>query len=341
MTSQNPISQSFKNKKIWVCHHDTLLGSALVSSLTKNSNAKVLVAPLRDLDTQNPMQVHSWVAENKPDIVICPQKAQTHHQIPAAKWYSECLQSYMNIMQAAHDHDVEKFLLVVPSSLYPNLAAQPMREQDITVSAQEAHNVNGYSSAYIAALNLCRLYHSHNPGQFISSIVAPLYGPDEKRFFLQQENYTKQSEGYQDYDQSMVAQLFLKALYAKKFGARAIRMYGTGQARREVLHAQDAAKGLMFLLQNYCDADPINLGSGRDNKMSVLAHKICEIVSYSGKIIFDTSYSDNPQRHLLDSSKIFDLGWRPEIALEEGFKDLYEWYQGHTSSYSSQNKYIA
>ena len=124
----------------------------------------------------------------------------------------------------------------------------------------------------------------------------------------------------------VVPALIRKAHEAKELQAPSLTIWGSGQPRRELLHVDDAADALVFLMQTYSDVQHINVGSGSDLTILQLAEQIAKIVGYTGDIATDTSKPDGTPRKWLDSSALFKLGWHPEISLQDGLQGTYQWF---------------
>ena len=106
----------------------------------------------------------------------------------------------------------------------------------------------------------------------------------------------------------------------------AVTLWGTGTPRREFLHVDDLASAAVFLLQNYNEAEIVNVGTGEDIPIRDLAEIVSRIVDYRGQIALDTSKPDGTPRKLLDVTRLHALGWKHKIALEQGIRDTYAWY---------------
>jgi GDP-L-fucose synthase len=113
---------------------------------------------------------------------------------------------------------------------------------------------------------------------------------------------------------------------AKLADSESVSIWGTGNPRREFLHSDDLADAVLFLMENYNDSEIVNVGCGEDQTIKVLAETISEVVGYSGSLVFDSSRPDGTPQKMLDISKIRVLGWRPEITLKNGLKQVYQWY---------------
>ena len=304
---------NLKGKKIWVSGHNGMVGAALCRRL-KQEGAHVLIAARRDLDLRNQRGVEAWMAENKPDAVIMAGAKvggiMANSDYPADFIYDN-LMIEANIIHAAHAHGVEKLLFLGSSCIYPKLTPQPMREKDLLSGPLEPTN-EAYAIAKIAGIKLCQSYRRQHGSDFIAALPCNLYGPGDH--FHDVENA------------HVVPALMMKAHHAKIYNAKALRAWGTGTPLREFLYVDDLAHALVFLLQSYSHEDPINVGSGKDISIATLARKICDVVGFEGSIIFDSSKPDGVQRKLLDSSRIFDAGWRPETNINQGLQSTYASY---------------
>ena len=123
--------------------------------------------------------------------------------------------------------------------------------------------------------------------------------------------------------------LIRKIHEAKKSGAPEVLVWGTGTPRREFLHADDLADACVFLLKNYASPELINIGSGTDVTIRELAELVCEILGFEGTLSFDHTKPDGTPRKLMDSSRLFHLGWKPKIPLREGIAQAYDWFLAH------------
>ena len=110
---------------------------------------------------------------------------------------------------------------------------------------------------------------------------------------------------------------------AKKTGAT-VTLWGTGSPYREFLHADDMADATIFCMLNYSDYGHINVGSQSELTIKELAEMVCGIVGYDGEIEWDITKPDGTPRKLMDSTKLYNMGWKPSIVLREGIKRTYE-----------------
>jgi GDP-L-fucose synthase len=131
-----------------------------------------------------------------------------------------------------------------------------------------------------------------------------------------------------DLENSHVLPALLRKFHeAKMSGAKTVPVWGSGEPRREFLHVDDLADACVFLMQNYSNADIINVGWGKDISIGELAKLIKTETGFEGDIEFDTSKPDGTPRKLLDTTRLSGLGWQPSIELSDGIRSTYAWYR--------------
>jgi GDP-L-fucose synthase len=215
------------------------------------------------------------------------------------------------VIEAARRCQVEKLLFLGSSCIYPRLAPQPMPESCLLTGALEPSN-EAYAIAKIAGLKLCQAYRRQYGCDFVSVMPTNLYGPHDN-FDL--------ASGH------VLAALIAKTDAAIRQAGETVEIWGTGQPRREFLHVDDLADAVVFLMQNWSEDEPINIGSGEDVTIAELAGLIARVLGFTGRFVFDPSKPDGAPRKLLDVSKLTALGWRPRIGLAEGIRQTYDWYR--------------
>jgi GDP-L-fucose synthase len=213
------------------------------------------------------------------------------------------------VLDTAHAFDVSRLLFLGSSCVYPKFAPQPISEDSLLTGPLEPTN-DAYAIAKIAGiLHVQALRRQYNRG-YVSVMPTNLYGPGD--------NF--------DLETSHVLPGILHRMHlAKVAGAPSVELWGTGRARREFLHVDDAARACLYVLENYDAPEPLNIGTGRDLPIAELARIIADIVGYGGEIRWDTDKPDGTPRKRLDVSKLTGLGWRPTIDLRDGIEDLYRW----------------
>lgn len=308
-------------RRIFVAGHRGMVGSAIVRRLARE-NCEILVAGRDQLDLVDQAAVTRWVAANRPDaMVIAAAKVGgilANDSCPAEFLY-ENLMIATNLVHAAHAADVNRVLFLGSSCIYPKWADQPIKEDSLLTGALEPTN-EWYAIAKIAGIKLCQAYRKQYGRDFISAMPTNLYGPGD--------NFDLNSS-------HVLPALMRKAHEAKCGGQDAITLWGSGQPRREFLHADDCADACVHLLLSYSGHDHVNVGSGSDVTIVELAEKICAAVGFQGELRFDASKPDGTMRKLMDSNRLRGLGWAPHISLDDGIAGTYDWFQHHHASHSA------
>ena len=216
-----------------------------------------------------------------------------------------------NIIHAAFENKVKKLLFLGSSCIYPKMANQPMKEDALLTGLLEPTN-EPYAIAKIAGIKMCEAYRAQYGCNFISAMPTNLYGPTD--------NY--------DLNNSHVLPALLRKIHeAKTTGAAFVQVWGTGKPLREFLHVDDLANACLFLMNNYDESGHINVGSGKEISIRELAETIAQIAGFKGQLQFDESKPDGTPRKLMDSSRLFELGWKPTITLNNGIKQVYSEFQ--------------
>ncbi|MBN9332110.1 MAG: GDP-L-fucose synthase [Devosia sp.] len=302
-------------KRVWVAGHRGMVGSAVVRRLA-SEGCEVITAGRETADLMRQSEVEAFMADAKPDaIVMAAAKVggiMANDTRPAEFLYDN-LMIEANIVAAAHANDVEKFLFLGSSCIYPKFADQPISEDSLLTGALEPTN-EWYAIAKIAGIKLAQAYRKQYGRDFISAMPTNLYGPGD--------NFDLTSS-------HVMPALIRKAHEAKTAGASSITVWGTGKPRREFLHADDCADALVFLLKNYSDHEHVNVGSGEDVTILELTQIVCEVVGYTGEIVHDLSKPDGTPRKLMSAEKLRNMGWAPRIALAEGIAETYRWFLQH------------
>jgi GDP-L-fucose synthase len=305
-------SYTLRNKRVWVAGDRGLVGSALIRRL-QGEGCELLTAPRDSVDLRRPDQVERWMASAKPQAVFLAAARvggiYANDTRPAEFIYDN-LMIQSNVVEASRRIGVEKLMLLGSSCIYPRLAPQPIPEAALLTGPLEPTN-QWYAVAKIAGIKLGQAYRRQYGCDFISVMPTNLYGPGDN-FDLMQSH--------------VVPALMVKAHAALRARAPAIEVWGTGAVRREFLYVDDAADGLVFLMQNYSDEAIVNLGPGSDVPIVDLVDLICKVVGYKGGVQFDASRPDGVPRKMVDTTFAASLGWRARTPLREGLAATYRWY---------------
>ncbi len=312
------------NTKIYIAGHKGMVGSAIVRQLQKKKGAHLLIKDRKELDLINQNSVKNFFFKEKIDqVYIAAAKVGGIHanNTYPAQFIYENLMVQANIIQAAFENGVKKLLFLGSSCIYPKLAKQPIKEEELLTGTLEPTN-EPYAIAKIAGIKMCesfnRQYGDTHKIDYRCVMPTNLYGP--------RDNYHKEN--------SHVIPALIRKLHEAKIQKKPkVIVWGTGKPKREFLFVDDFARACIFImnlaknkyLKNIkSKISHINVGSGLDLTIKDLAKKIKEITQFKGVIEFDVNKPDGMKRKLLDSKLINNLGWKPEISLDQGLRATYE-----------------
>ena len=302
-----------KNAKIYVAGHKGLVGSAIMRSLTKFGYTNLIYKTRDELDLRDQQAVNAFFEAERPQyIFLAAAKVGgifANITYPA-DFIFDNLTIQANVIHTSYVFGVKKLLFLGSSCIYPRLAPQPIKEEYLLTGLLESTN-EPYAVAKIAGLKMCQSYRSQYGTNFISAMPTNLYGPND--------NF--------DPENAHVVPALIKKFHEAKVNMRPyVEVWGTGAPRREFLYVDDLADALIFLMDHYNEAMPINIGMGEDITVRDLAFLIKDVVGYEGEVRFDPSKPDGVPRKLLEVKKIRTLGWKPEVDLRKGIILTYKWF---------------
>ena len=299
--------------KIYVAGHRGLVGSALVRRLEDEGFENVLTPAREKLDLTDSRAVDEFFAAERPEYVFLAAAKVggiLANSTYPADFLRDNLAIELAVIDAAFRYGVKKLLFLGSSCIYPKYASQPIKEDYLLTGELEPTN-EPYAVAKIAGIKLCEGYRKQYGVDFISAMPTNLYGPGD--------NFDLQSS-------HVLPALIRKFHEAKERADSTVTVWGTGKPRREFLYVDDLADACVYVMENYSDGRPINIGVGEDVSISELAELVREVVDYGGEIIYDPSKPDGTPRKLLDVSKLHDLGWQAHTSLREGIARTYAWF---------------
>lgn len=298
--------------KIFVAGHRGMVGRALLRALEKEK-IDIVTRTRAELDLTNRDEVRKFFDDEKPaQVVVAAAKVggiKANDSAPV-DFLLENLKIENNVIEAAHDFGVGKLLFLGSSCIYPKFADQPITEDALLTGALEPTN-EWYAIAKIAGVKLCDAYRRQYGDDFISAMPTNLYGPFD--------NFNPET-GH------ALPSMIYKFHQAKISGATSVTLWGTGSPRREWLHVDDCAAACLLLLEKFSKPGPINVGVGEDITIKELAELVRKTVGYEGEIVWDQSKPDGTPRKLLDVSRIRALGWKPDVDLARGVREVYDWF---------------
>lgn len=304
--------------KIYVAGHQGMVGSAICRDLQKKGYTNLVGIERKNLDLRNQSAVKAFFEKEKPDVVI--DAAARVGGILVNKDYPynflmENLQIQNNLIDTALNNQVQKFIFLGSSCIYPKSAPQPLREDYLLTATLEKTN-EYYAIAKIAGVKACEAIRRQFGKDFVSLMPTNLYGPFDN-FDLTTSHVLP----------AMIRKFHEAKLMEEKTGVEQIvELWGSGNPMREFLHVDDLAHAVVFSLENNMENHLYNVGTGSDISIKNLASLVQKTVNHQGNIVWDESKPDGTPRKLLDISKINKMGWKHHIDLEEGVKKTYDWF---------------
>jgi GDP-L-fucose synthase len=300
-----------REARIFVAGHRGLVGSAIWRELQQRGFTRLIGRTHAELDLLDGAAVRAFYSQEKPEYVIDAAAkvggilANDRHP---AEFLFQNLQIQNNLIHGAYQAGVRRLLFLGSSCIYPRLAPQPLKEEYLLTGPLEPTN-EWYAVAKIAGIKMCQAYRRQYGCDFISAMPTNMYGPND--------NYDLQSS-------HVLPALIRKFHEAKAANASAVTCWGTGSPLREFLYSDDLARACVFLLENYSEEQFINVGSGSEVTVRELTETIKRVVGFAGQIVWDKAKPDGTPRKLMDSSRLFALGWRPQVGLEAGIRLAYQ-----------------
>lgn len=308
-----------KDGKFFVAGHRGLVGSAICRALRRAGYERLCLRSHAELDLLEQEAVRDFFAAERPDyVVLAAARVGGIHANAAypAQFIYENLQIQNNVIHCAWQHKVKKLLFLGSSCIYPKLCPQPIREEHLLTGPLEPTN-EPYAQAKISGIRMCQAYRAQYGFDAISAMPTNLYGT---------------GDNYHPENSHVIPALIRRFHEAKVTGQKAVRIWGTGTPLREFLHADDMAEACVFLMERYSEAEHINVGSGQELSIMDVARLTARVVGFDGEILTDPTRPDGTPRKLMDSGRLFALGWRPRITLEDGLRAAYADFLSQTAA---------
>ena len=308
-----------KNTKIYISGHRGMVGSAIRRKLEAEGYSNLVFSTSSQLDLREQEAVKSFFESEKPEYVFLAA-AKVGGIIANSRYKADFLYDNLmiqtNVIHESYNSGVEKLLFLGSSCIYPKYCPQPMKEEYLLTGPLEDTN-DAYAIAKISGIKMCQAYRQQHGCNFISVMPTNLYGPND--------NY--------DLENSHVLPALIRKFHeAMVENKPSVTIWGTGTPLREFLHTDDLADACLFLMNNYDEAEHINVGVSKEISIKNLALLIKDKTGYDGKLEFDTYKPDGTPRKMMDSSKIYNLGWKPSITLNEGLSRAISDYKTNLST---------
>ena len=322
-----------KDSKIYIAGHRGMVGSAIWRNLSSKGYTNLVGKTSTELDLKNQADVEYFFKREKLQIVIDAAAKVggilANNDFPY-QFLMENMLIQNNLIDTAFKSNVDKFIFLGSSCIYPKLAPQPLKEECLLTSSLEPTN-EWYAIAKITGVKACEAIRKQFGKDFVSLMPTNLYGTHD--------NF--------DLKSSHVLPAMIRKFHEAKFtfpplegdqgGGHIhkreeasqhtpVELWGSGKPMREFLHVDDMADAVVFALENELTESLYNIGSGIDLTIKELAELIQEIVGHKGEILWDSSKPDGTPRKLMDVSKMTNAGWKAKIGLEDGIKETYEWF---------------
>lgn len=306
-----------RDATFYVAGHRGLVGSAIWRRLQRGGFTNLVGQPSSELDLRDRDATFSYFARTKPRyVVLAAAKVGgiLANSTAPVDFLSENVRIQTNVIDAAVAHGVERLLFLGSSCIYPRLAPRPIPEDALLTGHLEPTN-DSYAIAKIAGILHIQAVRRQYGLPWISAMPSNLYGPND--------NFSPTAS-------HVLPALIRRYDEAVASGARSVTNWGTGEPRREFLHADDMADACLYLLEHYDAPSHVNVGTGTDVTVREIAETIAHVVGYTGETEWDTTKPDGTAQKLLDVSLLSQAGWVAQITLEDGLRRTVDWYREHS-----------
>ena len=311
--------------KIFIAGHNGMVGKSIHKYLLQKKLGKILTINRNKLNLENTEKVFNFINKNKPNVVInCAGKVGgifANKTFPI-EFLNENIQIQTNLIKSSYQNNIEHFINLGSSCIYPKKSKQPIKEKYLLSGSLEKTN-EAYALAKIVGLKMCEFYNSQYNKSYVTLMPCNLYGPND--------NFDSKNSHF-------LPALIKKIVHVKNIKNKAIEIWGTGKPKREVMHVDDLSSAIFFVLKKKINNDirllkriklssVINVGSGNEYTIANFAKIICKIAGNKSELSFNKNYPDGTMRKILDSSSLKSLGWEPKINIKEGLSETINWYK--------------
>jgi GDP-L-fucose synthase len=297
---------------IIVAGHTGLVGSAIFEAL-ESKGENVVGINTKVVNLMDREATFEFIKQTKPDLIINSAAMvggiRANSDFPV-DFLSNNVQIQINLMDAAHEANVDRFVFLGSACIYPRECSQPIKEEYLMTGPLESTN-SAYAVAKIAGIELIRAYRKQYSRRWISLMPTNIYGP--------RDNFDLKSS-------HVFPALINRFVTASRNKSSEVTLWGTGQARREFLHSTDLAAAVILASEKYDSDLHLNIGTGEDLSIKDLAAKIAKFSGFDGQTNWNPSEPDGMQRRVLDVSRIKSMGWQPKVSLDDGIKETIQYF---------------
>ena len=300
--------------KVLIFGSNGLVGSSIKKVFEKNeSKFETISSTRKDADLLSLTETKNFITKIQPNLIInsAAKVGGIHaNNTERSEFLIQNVKINLNILESLIDFPNIQLINLGSSCIYPLEAENPIKEEAIMTGSLEPTN-SPYAMAKLTAIELGNSISSQYGNKILNLMPTNLYGPNDN---------------FSDKESHVIPALIQRIHNAKVENLPSVEVWGTGSPMREFLYVDDLSDAIMFLINNNITHGLLNVGSGKEITIKELVEKIKVVVDFQGEIVFNKNYPDGNPRKLIDSSKINELGWKPNTNIEEGLKYTYEWY---------------
>lgn len=287
--------------------HTGMVGTAMVKKLLSSGYSNIVTRTHQELDLTRQKEVEAFFAAEQPEYVFhiaAKTGGVAMNKAYPADYLAEGTQIALNVLKAANEYHAQGVVYVSSANVYPEDAPQPMGE-DLFLSGRLPFWLGGYALAKTVGVKYCECVNRQFGKHFVSSVLPAVYGAN-------------------DFGTTVMPMLMDKFADAVINGKSTVEIWGTGNVRREFIHAEDVADALLFLMEHGQGGQHYNTGTSEEHTIRELAEILREVSEFRGELKFDTTKPDGGGRQFLDSTKLYRLGWSPKKTFRDGVAEVYQ-----------------